>query len=156
MGRNYNQEIAMCIKNFLEKDEWQFDFEEDKGVFHFGLTLHNKIKSLEYHIVVREYDYTSYGVIPISADECKAEMAEFLTRTNYGLNNGNFELDYRDGEIRYKCFVNCDGVMPGEQIVKDSIYLPAMVVRHYADGILAVIFGMKTPEQAVKDCEEAE
>lgn len=28
--------------------------------------------------------------------------AEFLTRANYGLVFGNFEMDMHDGEIRYK------------------------------------------------------
>ena len=29
-------------------------------------------------------------------------MAEFLTRANYGIMIGNFEMDFNDGEVRYK------------------------------------------------------
>ena len=83
-------------------------------------------------------------------------MAEFLCRANYGLANGNFELDFRDGEIRYKCFVNCDETVPGKETIKDSIYVPARMFTRYSEGILAVLFNMKSAEQAVKDCESAD
>jgi hypothetical protein len=80
-------------------------------------------------------------------------MAEFITRANYGLLNGNFEMDFRDGEIRYKTFVNCDETDPGTQTIKDSIYIPAAMFNRYGEGIVSVLFGIKDPEQAVKDCE---
>ena len=44
-----------------------------------------------------------YGVVPerVPADR-RAAMAELLTRINFGLILGNFELDLDDGEIRFK------------------------------------------------------
>lgn len=35
----------------------------------------------------------------------RKQLAEYLTRSNYGLVLGNFELDMNDGEVRYKCSV---------------------------------------------------
>ena len=154
MLKIYNQEISQCVQELLEKDDWNFEFDEEKGVFRFSLTLDSKLNILHYYITVRESGYISYGVLPIAANDHKTEMAEFLTRANYGLNNGNFELDYRDGEIRFKCYVNCDGVLPSDQIIRDSIFAPATIVDHYADGILSVLFDLKDPENAVMDCEK--
>ena len=31
----------------------------------------------------------------------RQDIAEYLTRANYGMVMGNFEMDYSDGEIRY-------------------------------------------------------
>lgn len=151
----YSVKIAKLVKHFLDEDSWNYDFDEEKGTFHFNLTLKGKLQKISYHVMVRQFDFSVYAVCPISADECKAQMAEFVSRVNYGLVNGNFELDFRDGEIRYKCFVNCDGTDPGKQIIKDSIYIPAQMFKRYGDGILAVIFEMKTPEQAAQDCKAA-
>lgn len=35
---------------------------------------------------------------------------EYITGANYGLRNGNFEMDVEDGEIRYKVYVNVKGM----------------------------------------------
>lgn len=152
----YSAKIAQRVKRFLDEDDWNYDFNEEKGNFVFNLTLKGKLQKVSYRVLIRQFDYTVYVTCPMSANECKAQMAEFISRANYGLTNGNFELDFRDGEIRYKCFVNCDGTEPGTEIIKDSIYLPAQMFKRYGDGIVAVIFDMKTPEQAVEDCEAAD
>ena len=151
---NYNESIARLIKKFLDDDDWNYSFDEEKGTFTFNLSMSNKLKKISYHVRIRKYDYISYATCPMNADDCIAEMAEFVTRANYGLINGNFELDYRDGEIRYKCFVNCDETVPGKETIKDSIYVPAAMFKRYGNGIINVLFGMKSAKDAVAECEE--
>ena len=81
-------------------------------------------------------------------------MAQFLCRANYGLRNGNFELDVRDGEIRYKVFQNCSGgVVPNEEIVRDSIYVCASMFEHYSQGIVGIIYGGLDAKEAIDLCE---
>ena len=101
---DYSVKIAKMVKRFLDEDDWNYDFNEEKGTFNFNLTLKGKLQKVSYRVLIRKYDYTVYTVCPMSADDCKHQMAEFLSRANYGLANGNFELDFRDGEIRYKCY----------------------------------------------------
>ena len=43
-------------------------------------------------------------------EEMRVPMAEFLTRANYGLRIGNFEMDFEDGEVRYKSSVDFEGI----------------------------------------------
>lgn len=150
---NYNTSIAKLVKAFLDSDDWNYNFDDEKGVFTFNLSLSNKLKKISYRVRIRKYDYVVYATSLMDADDCKAEMAEFITRANYGLFNGNFEMDYRDGEVRYKCFVNCDETAPGRETVKDSIYIPAAMFKRYGDGIISILFGMKSAQQAVADCE---
>ena len=70
-----------------------------------GLNTNNKLKTLEYLVGVDTDTYTVYAISPVAADvsnpEERAAMAEFICRANYGMRYGNFELDLRDGEIRY-------------------------------------------------------
>jgi hypothetical protein len=150
---SYNESIATLVKRFLDDDDWHYTFKEEDGVFNFNLNVKGKLKKVSYRIRIRKDDYVVYTYCPMNADDCKAEMAEFITRANYGLLNGNFEMDFRDGEIRYKTFVNCDETDPGTQTIKDSIYIPAAMFNRYGEGIVSVLFGIKDPEQAVKDCE---
>ena len=51
-----------------------------------------------------------YSVCPFNVPEqLRRRMAEFLTRANYGLLIGNFELDLDDGEVRYKTSIDHKG-----------------------------------------------
>ena len=150
--------IAEAINKFLVDDDWKFDYDSDKKRFNFTMTIEGKLQRLRYYIYVREDCYTVYAIAPLNADkddpQALAKMAEFLHRANYGLRNGNFEIDFSDGEIRYKSFVNCDGVLPSNEIINDSIIIPSMMFERYAPGILDMMFGTSTPKDAIEKCEE--
>ena len=156
--RNYSGEIATMIGAFLKTDDWNYRFNKETGRFRFGLNTGNKLKTLDYLVGVDTDAYTVYAVSPIGADisnpEERAAMAEFICRANYGMRYGNFEMDLRDGEIRYKCFVNCDGALPSPAIVKDSIYMPAVTFSHYTPGILAILYTGASAEEAMALCGE--
>lgn len=154
----YSEAIANVIKSYLKEDEWHFSFDEENGLFRFGLSLSSKIKKINYIIDVKEDEYIVYAIAPIGADEedkkMMATMAEFVCRANYGLKNGNFELDMRDGEVRFKCFVDCEGVTLSKDIVQNSIHCPAVMFRRYGSGIVDIIFGNTTAKEAVERCEK--
>ena len=155
--QNYSKNVAAGIRNFLIIDEWKFSFDEDKGIFRFGLNIDGKLKNIDYLVRIHKNAYTVYAISPLRADsESKlsiAAMAEFICRANYGLRNGNFELDCNDGEIRYKIYVNCSEVMPSREIVRTSILIPAMMFERYSPGILDLIFTDAQPIDAIKKCE---
>lgn len=158
-GRTYSRIIAQAIDEFLANDDWRYSFDEQKGVFKFSLSIKGKIKNICYLVVVKDNAYIVYAIAPIGADEddkkTMSEMAEFVCRANYGIKNGNFELDMDDGELRFKCYVDCDGIVPTTEIVKSSIYCPATMFDHYGDGIVDIIFGGITGKEAVERCEKS-
>lgn len=119
-GQTYSTAIADSINAFLKEDEWRFDFDSECGRFIFNLGLSCKLKSVRYIVDVREKDYLIYVFSPLGPDKGDAatmkRTAEFLTRANYGLVFGNFEMDMHDGEIRYKTFVPCGGEAPSPML----------------------------------------
>lgn len=155
----YSIQIANAINTFLTEDDWHFTFHEQRGIFKFGLRLSGKIKRLQYTIYVREEEFVVYALSPFGADEedpkMMAAMAEFVCRANYGLKNGNFECDMRDGEIRFKCFVDCADVEPSPQMIRNSIYCPAAMFERYGEGIMGIIFGIMNAEEATEKCEKS-
>lgn len=157
MGK-YSNEIVNSIREFLENDDWNFSFDSDKGVFRFGVSVGNRLKNVRCHILVHDDCYTVYAVSPIGPDEDNKEMmnnmSEFICRANFGLRNGNFEMDFMDGEIRYKTFVNCgNDVMPTSEIIKESIYTPVAMFDKYGSGITDIIFQDVAAAKAVAKCE---
>lgn len=156
--RIYSKSIANAIIEFLNMDDWHFLFDENRGIFRFGLGLKGKLKKINYLVDIKNDEYLVYAICPLGVDEedakMMANMAEFICRANYGLKMGNFELDFDDGEIRFKVHVICDDIIPTADIIKKSIYCPATMFDHYGSGIVDIIFNETSGKTAVEKCEK--
>lgn len=156
---DYSDEIVNVVKKFLADDDWHYSFNEDTGIFKFGLRIRSKIQSISYVIDVHKDEFVTYGISPIGADredpEMMAQMAEFICRANYGLKNGCFEFDFRDGEIRFRSFVDCENLLPSMDVVKNSVHCTAAMFKCYAPGIVDIIFGGASAKDAIAKCEKS-
>lgn len=153
----YSNELANVVKKFLSEDDWNYSFDEDKGLFEFGLKIKTKLQKIDYFIDVKEDELLVYGIAPIGAEcddaEMMAQMAEFICRANYGIKNGGFELDFRDGEIRYKSFVDCDAIVPSTEVIENSVHCIAAMYKRYSRGIVDIIFAGSSAKKAIAKCE---
>lgn len=158
-NRAYSKSIATAINNFLTEDDWHFDFDDQCGLFKFGLDLEGLIKTVRYIIDVKDNEYIVYAISPLGPnatdEKMLAAMAEFICRANYGLKNGNFELDMKDGHIQYKIFVDCEGCTPTMEVVRNSIYCPAIMFDRYSAGIVDIIFSKSKAKDAIAKCEKS-
>lgn len=157
MARDYNREIAETLRKDFNEENLHFRFDSDNGLFRFAVKVYGNIESVNYVIKINKSDYTVYAISPVSPRVDRPEqlqhMAEFICRANYGLKNGNFEMDFTDGELRYKCYMNCDGALPTKDMVNSSIHTPAAMFSHYSEGILQVLFAGMSAIDAIKLCE---
>ena len=155
--RIYSDEIASRITDFLTEDNWMFSFHEETGIFQFVLRLKGALKRVNYVIDVQEDAYIVYAISPLGADEknpkMMANMAEFICHANYSMKMGNFEFDYRDGEVRFKNYICCEGVLPSVDMIKRSIYCPATMFDSYGAGIMDVIFADMSGKEAAEKCD---
>ena len=155
----YSKDHVNIVKQFLVDDYWHFSFDENTGVFDFGLRVKGKIQKINYIVDVHEDEIVFYGMCPIGAEHTDAnmmaQMAEFLCRANYGLKNGCFELDFRDGEIRFRSFIDCEDLMPSTEVIKNSIHCTAAMFKRYAPGIVDIIFSGCTAKEAIAICEKS-
>lgn len=152
----YSKDLASLVKNWLDKEEFNYDFDEERGRFFYNLTVKGKVNPLRYIICVTNNLLIFYAVCPLRADEqYLPAAAEFINRANYGLNLGCFELDHNDGEIRYRIAANCDGVTPSQAVLDDCFYMPASMFERYGDGLASVLFGFESPKEAVEKIEKA-
>lgn len=154
----YSTKIADAIQEFLHDDDWHYTFREEKGTFHFSLSTHSRLNTVDYFIAVREDHYRVLCVSPLSVNTDDAQelarMAEFITRANYGMTRGCFEMDYRDGEIRFRMTVDCDGdAVPTQEIVKNSVYVPASMFNRYGSGMVHTMFSDLNPADIIRACE---
>lgn len=65
----------------------------------------------------------------------------------------NFELNFDDGEIRYKTSIDTKGSLLTLEAFKDLVYTNVLTVDQYLPGILSVISGTMSPEEAIAKIE---
>ena len=124
MARPYSKLIKDTIDEFLKADDWRYRFDEDEGIFRMGITLKSTLKHADIYIKARADDLYVITVLPIGADEkTKAAVAELITRINYALIVGKFEMDYSDGEIRCSTYLMVNDSIPTLSQIKDILYL---------------------------------
>lgn len=83
-------------------------------------------------------------------------VAEVLTRINSELSLGCFELDYPQGEIRFRTSVVLPGgdLTPG--IIQHLVQSNLCLVEERLPQIMAVLYGQSTPEAALQPKAEPE
>ena len=147
------EELKLFLKSYLDYAEYYYE-ENEYGDIVFEYEIEGGIESLYYEIVCFTNGYTTYAYPLLYADETNiAAVGEFCHRANFGMRNGNFELDYNDGEIRYKSYVDCTDYYPGDNVIERSIAVPAAMFEEYGDGLLAVMDGSMTAGEAIAEIE---
>jgi hypothetical protein len=81
-------------------------------------------------------------------------VAEFITRANYGLRIGNFELDFDDGEVRYKSSLDFEGLALTPELIRNTIYPAVQTIDRYLPGLMSVFYASKSPAEAIAEVEE--
>jgi hypothetical protein len=81
-----------------------------------------------------------YSVFPTNApEEKRTAVAELLTRANFGLYLGNFEMDWDDGEIRYKTSVAVEGAELTPALVKQVVEPNLRLMNNHFAAIQAAV-----------------
>ncbi|MFP4121955.1 hypothetical protein [Coleofasciculus sp.] len=78
-------------------------------------------------------------------------MPTFLSRANYGMIIGNFELNFDDGEIRYKTSTAVKNHLLDSGTIKQLVYTNVKMMDEYLPGIIAVTKGGVSPADAIHD-----
>ena len=146
---SYSTEIAFAITDFLQKDDWKYQFDDEKEVIRMGLNLKNKIGSAQYFIDLRDDKYLVLLIFPVKADEeSRPAVLELINRINYDMIFSNFEMDMNDGEVRIRMAVDCNESLPSEAMVKNSIYIPAMMGDQFGNALMKVMMGIMPADLA--------
>src|SRR5512138_3185319 len=142
------------LSNYLDNDEW-FP-RRIEGKYAYSMSYSGKNGDLRCYAIVRVdlEEFLFYAVAPVKVpDEVRMAVAEYLTRANYGMRIGNFELDYSDGEVRYKTSLDFEGETLSHSLIRHSIYPAVLTMDAYVPGLMSVVYGGRTPFEAIEEIE---
>ena len=143
--------IHDAFTDWLHADDWSFQENPEKSYVVFSFQGQHALWQCVGQAREAQHQFVFYCVAAVKAPEpARSEVAEFLTRANYGLVVGNFELDFSDGDIRYKTSFQAEGLTDLPPLFRSCVYAGVYTADKYFPGLTAVMYGGSTPEQAVQ------
>jgi len=139
------------VIQFIEGQKWSYKIEAGKSVIHTGVTGKNGQwncvavvgANVEHILFLSKFP----GIAPTNR---RAACLELLSRINFGLTHGCFELDFDDGEIRFRtCIPVLEGQVPPKAI-EYLILTNLFTVDRFFGAIMKVIFSEACPKQALR------
>lgn len=95
-----------------------------------------------------------FGLIPnVVPTGSRPAIAEMITRANYGLRVGKFEMDFSDGELRYQVYHALSGVTLDDTTIRRAIATTCGMLDRYVPAFLSVIYANESPEDAIRHAE---
>ncbi|MGB4860959.1 MAG: YbjN domain-containing protein [Tepidiformaceae bacterium] len=137
-------------------DERELDWQEtsDDEVIRADIAGENGVWAC--FVVTRQKDSrcTVYSQAPWETPpDQRMEMAELIARINFGLPLGNFEMDFGDGEVRFKTSIDVSGAHLSPELF-DNLFEPNIATMNmYLPALEAVRDGRMTPREAVEQVE---
>ncbi|MBE5799431.1 MAG: hypothetical protein E7321_05710 [Clostridiales bacterium] len=147
----YSSQIADTLRELIASTGVIATFEDkgSVGVFTIRMKLRCRMQSAQMLVLVREDSFSTLTTLPLTADtDHRLAVAEYLTRANFNLRNGNFELNMNDGEIRFKTYVHVGSGTTDLSAARQAIFLPFLMIDRFGDGLIDVLFGFRTPREA--------
>jgi hypothetical protein len=149
--------ILDTAASFFEEDGWPFSQIGGQSIFQMGFRGDSGQWTCYAEAREEQQQFIFYSVCPVNAPEPKRPAAaEFLTRANYGLIVGNFEMDWDDGEIRYKTSIDVEGDRLSSALIRQLVYANVLMMDVYLPGILLVLFGDISPAEVIARLEEGD
>jgi hypothetical protein len=137
-----NLSLFEKLKAVFTEEGWAFSEIQPLPVLLTELDGPSGTWKLYAHAVEERELILLYSICPLTVPpEKRAEMASFLTRANYGLALGNFELDFEDGEIRYKTSLTVEGGDVRATLVRRLARVNGLAMERYLPSIAAVVTG---------------
>lgn len=82
-----------------------------------------------------------------------SNVVEFITRANFGIIIGNFEIDLEDGFVRYKTSIDFQDDELSDALVRNVIFAARDSAKLYGKELQNVMKDLKSPVDAISDTE---
>ncbi|HLP91055.1 MAG TPA: hypothetical protein VK184_21035 [Nostocaceae cyanobacterium] len=152
---DFNQSIFTTIVDFFTQEKWRFIVVPEEMAIYMNIQGNNGQWYCSAKTREDPPQFVFYSISPILAPESKRLIiSEFIARANYDVIIGNFELDFSNGEIRYKTSTNVENGNLSFTCIKDLVYTNIVMMDQYLPGIISIINGDVSAESAINQIEQ--
>jgi hypothetical protein len=145
--------LAPIVRAALESAGWRYTVQDDGGIV-CDMAGEHTVYSLLFRVdealdLVCCFSRVGFRV----PDDKRVAVAEALTRANYGLRIGNFEMDLADGEVRYKASVDVEDGALSETMVQNLVRASLSSFDRYYPALMRVVWAGAAPADAIAEVE---
>jgi len=111
-----------------------------------------------YQVITRVNDddrlFQVFGICPITVpDGSRLDVAHALTRANWGMKVGKFEMDLDEGRLHFHIANVIDGEQVSDGLFGRLIAITLAMLERYVPAILSVVYGNELPANAIRRVE---
>ena len=146
------------VENALQSNDIKYQVHHEstkQKVFKLGIGLKNGRCDCIIDVRNEPNQVLIFTISPTLVPENRRlRIAEFTSRANYGLVIGNFEMDFEDGELRYKTSYFYDDTFPSsKEVFLGNLYTTFHMMDRYLAGIMSVIYANVSSQSAINQIE---
>jgi hypothetical protein len=146
--------ILECVRQFFEADEWAFEQDTEESVLRMEYEGENGTWACLAQAIDERQRFLFFSSLPKFVPELmRLEASEYLTRANFGMEIGNFEMDFSDGEVRFRTSLDIEGGELTETMIKNLVYTNVAVMDQYLPGLKKVVKDGLEPARAIAEVE---
>ena len=133
--------IAATIRGYLDSNDYNYEFEEEKSCFSMGFTLENdRVKARI--IYNEEKEWFCVFVYPSHAGPVKqiSKILPVLNDINYEILFGSVYCDPEDGELAVRCSASVDDRSVNETMVGVMLSTALSIVDDHISRIMKALY----------------
>ncbi len=145
------------IASVYEDEGLNFSTDDENQLIHFRMDTEVSPDVLFRVRIVNSRTVLFETKLPMNIPEKSREaVSSYLTRANYGLLVGCFQMDFDDGELTYNaagCHDDDDAL--SDDVIRRLTYVGFNMFDRYIPGVFAIVYSGKEPAKAYEDVEKA-
>jgi hypothetical protein len=144
------------IARFFDEIDLPYDSNDDGSVL--TLTFADGDTDLSWNSVAYDLDdgelFVFFSVAPddVPAPQ-RLTVSEYLTRANFGLPIGSFEMDWDDGEVRCRTSIHVGSAPVSSDMIRTIVQTNIGLAMRYFPELAEVVSGRMSPSDAVASAE---
>lgn len=154
MAAQAESSLLARVCGYLDASEWRYEPLDGGGGVRLAFQGDSGSWMTAVLVLEEEQQVLIYSVPPFKVPAGKrTEAAELLTRANFDLILGNFELDWEGGEVRYKTSLDVEGSELDAALFDRLLAANLDTFDEYLPALEAVLAGEATPVEALAAVE---
>ena len=149
--------ILAQVQSYFDRDGWDCRQVEGETILRMGYRAPDNQWSCYAETLEDDQQFVFYSIAPVEIGVKKRRLAsEYLTRANFGLILGCFEMEWDTGLVRCKTSIDVEDDRLSYELFRPIVYANVFLMQRYLPGRQAVVYENVMPEQAIDQVEAAE
>lgn len=155
LGTPVTTSLLSVVIKFFERNRWTYEldagrsalvtrFRGSAGTWHCAAVVNQEEQQVAFFAQVET----------VTPEERRPAVIEYITRANFGLGMGNFEMDLSDGETRCKTCLSVQGASLTPALLDNLVRRNFELMDRYVPAMRKVISEELLPEAAITQAEQ--